>query len=115
MRLTKLAEKTIFEALPVLLMVLLIPFVSNDLTLTLIFSVVIIASFYVKLGKGDLTLFFSGLALMTLFEAIFVSTGVETFTRKSLFGMMPLWLPLIWGYGFVVIKRFVVMLKLADF
>jgi hypothetical protein len=46
-----------------------------------------------------------GFIFMTLSEYLFISTGVEVFERDSLFGLMPLWLPFLWGYGFVVIKR----------
>ncbi len=38
-------------------------------------------------------------------EYFFISTGVETFIRNSLFGVMPLWLPILWGYGFIAIRR----------
>jgi len=37
---------------------------------------------------------------------------VETFVRNSLFGLMPLWLPFLWGYGFVAIKRGIKILEL---
>lgn len=42
---------------------------------------------------------------MIISEFFFVSTGVETFVRNTLFGIMPIWLPFLWGYGFVDIKR----------
>ena len=42
---------------------------------------------------------------MIIAEYFFVSTGAETFLRKSLFGIMPLWLPFIWAYAFVAMKR----------
>lgn len=42
---------------------------------------------------------------MLIFESIFILTGVEVFQRNSLFGIMPLWLPFLWAYGFIAIKR----------
>jgi hypothetical protein len=48
---------------------------------------------------------------MTFFECIFILTGVETFIRNSLFGIMPLWLPFLWAYGFVVIKRAIAIIE----
>lgn len=51
-----------------------------------------------------------GFVVITFFEYIFVSTGVETFVRNSLFGIIPLWLPFLWAYGFVAIKRSVTLL-----
>ena len=47
---------------------------------------------------------------MIVSEYLFISTGVETFNRNSLFGLMPLWLPFLWGYAFVVMKRVIVVL-----
>ncbi len=52
-----------------------------------------------------------GLIAITLSEYFFINTGVETFARQSLFGVMPLWLPLLWGYGFVAIKRSVKIIE----
>lgn len=46
-----------------------------------------------------------GFFIMFAFECLFISTGVEVFRRDSLFGIMPLWLPFLWAYGFVAIKR----------
>jgi hypothetical protein len=42
---------------------------------------------------------------MLISESIFISTGVEKFERNSLFGLMPIWLPFLWAYGFIAIKR----------
>ena len=49
---------------------------------------------------------------MIISEAIFISTGVETFIRNSLFGLMPLWLPFLWGYCFVAMKRAIKILNI---
>jgi hypothetical protein len=90
---------------PVLLMIWLIPFIKNDYYLTLVDIGIIIVSFLVRKEKGEVLVFFLGFFMMMLSEIVFVSTGVETFVRNTLFGLMPLWLPFLWGYGFVVIKR----------
>ena len=86
-------------------MVGLIPFVSNDYVLTLIYIVIIAATFLLKRTPNDLFIFMFGFLIMIVFEYLFISTGVETFNRNTLFGFMPLWLPFLWGYGFVAIKR----------
>ena len=86
-------------------MVGLIPFVSNDYVLTLIYIVIIAATFLLKRTPNDLFIFTFGFLIMIVFEYLFISTGVEAFTRNTLFGLMPLWLPFLWGYGFVAIKR----------
>jgi hypothetical protein len=93
------------NALPVLVMIGFIPVVVNDYALTLIDILIIIAAFMVQRKRNDLLILGFGFIIMIISEAIFVSTKVETFDRKSLLGLMPLWLPFLWAYGFVAIKR----------
>lgn len=102
--------KIIMQAIPVLLMILFIPFVLNDYILTLIFVVIIFGSLYIKKEKNDILILVFGFVVMIIAEILFISTGVETFLRKSLCGMMPLWLPFLWAYSFVAIKRCVKIL-----
>lgn len=97
--------KIILNAIPVLIMISLIPLVSNDYVLTLLYIVVIIVAFFVKRNPNDLLLLVFGFLIMIVSEYLFVSTGVETFQRNTLWGLMPLWLPFLWSYGFVAIKR----------
>jgi hypothetical protein len=97
--------------IPILLMIGLIPLVPNDYWLSLFYILIIGISFFFKLEKKEWVIFSFGFLGMIISEYIFVSTGVEIFIRNSLFGMMPLWLPLLWGYGFVVIKRSVKLLE----
>ena len=97
--------KIFFETIAVLIMIGFIPFVHNDYILTLIYVGIILISFYIKKTKGDIRIFFFGFIVMIVCEFIFTSTGVETFNRNSLMGLMPLWLPFLWGYSFVAIKR----------
>lgn len=94
------------NTIPILIMIGLIYFVENDYILTILYLLIIIISLlFIKFNKNDIIIFSFGFLIMILFEYIFVSTGVETFVRNSLFGLMPLWLPFVWGYGFVAIKR----------
>jgi hypothetical protein len=86
-------------------MVVLIPLVKNDYWLALIYVLIIVLSFMIKYDRKDWLFFVLGFILMTAFEAFFIWAGSETFNRTTLFGIMPLWLPLAWGYGFVAIKR----------
>jgi len=62
-------------------------------------------------SKNDFLVMIFGFVIMIVSEYIFISTGVETFNRNSLFGIMPLWLPFLWSYGFVAIKRSVEILN----
>ncbi len=87
-------------------MIGLIPFVKNDYILTFIYILIIFTSLKISTyTKTDILFLSVGFVVMIFFEYIFINTGVETFTRNSLFGCMPLWLPFLWSYGFVAIKK----------
>ena len=99
------AQAVFLYALPIVVMIGLIPFVPNDYLLSAIYTLFIIALLFIKSEKNDLLALFFGLIGVTISEAFFVSTGVEVFVRHTLFGLMPLWLPILWAYVFVTIKR----------
>jgi hypothetical protein len=69
------------------------------------------AALAVKREPRDITILVFGFFVMIVSEYLFVSTGVEIFNRNSLLGIMPLWLPFLWAYGFVAIKRGVKILE----
>jgi hypothetical protein len=99
------------NTVPVLLMIGLIPLIKNDYVLTLIYTLIIVGALLIKKTPNDFTVLIFGFFIMIISEYIFISTGVETFQRNSLFGLMPLWLPFLWAYGFVSIKRAVEILS----
>ena len=99
------------NAIPILFMIGLIPLIANDYILALVYVAVIVVAFIVKKEKDELIIFTFGLLVMIVSEYLFVSTGVETFNRATLFGLMPIWLPFLWGYGFIAIKRAVEILN----
>jgi len=93
------------EIVPVLAMITLIPFVADDYLLTLIYILMIAALLRLRCERHDFLALGIGFFFMLISESFFINTGVETFARHTLFGIMPLWLPFLWAYGFVVIKR----------
>lgn len=102
--------KIFFNIIPVVLMIGLIPYVPNDHVLAAFYLLIIGLALMYKHEKNDYLALMVGIVGMTISEYFFIQTGVETFTRNSLFGIMPLWLPLLWGYGFIVIKRITAIL-----
>ena len=100
----------ILNTLPIILMVALIPFVNGDYVLTALYILIIAASLSIKREPKDFLFLIFGFFIMTISEYIFTSTGVETFNRMSIFGLMPVWLPFLWGYAFVAIKRAIIIL-----
>ena len=99
------------NAVPMLIMISLIVLVESEYALAILYVVFIAALLLIKHERIDFIAFFFGLIVMTFLEYLFVNTGVEKFTQESLFGSMPLWLPLLWGYGFVAIRRGVSILS----
>lgn len=97
--------KILKEIVPIIIMIGLIPLISNDYLLSVLYIFVIAICLFFKKEKGDFIFMGFGFVAMIISESIFISTGVETFIRNSLFGLMPLWLPLLWAYAFVVIRR----------
>lgn len=103
--------KIFFNTIPILIMIGLIPLVRNDYLLTILYIIIITLSLmFIKCKKLDMVVLLFGFIVMMIFETIFITTGVETFIRNSLFSIMPLWLPFLWAYGFVAIKRSVEVL-----
>lgn len=86
-------------------MIGLIPLVLNDYLLALIYAGIAAVSFFMKREKNDFVAYAFGLIVITISEYFFIQTGVEIFIRNSFLGVMPIWLPLLWAYAFVVIKR----------
>ena len=99
------------NTIPTIIMIELIPFIRSDYVLTVAYVVIIVIAFKVKWERNDLTVLVFGFLIMIASEYLFISTGVETFQRNTLFGIMPIWLPFLWSYGFVAIKRSVEILN----
>ncbi len=102
----------LLNSLPVILMIALIPLVRNDYLLTGLYIAVIAVSFLIHREKHDLIALLFGFIVLTISEYFFVATGAEIFLRNSLFGVMPIWLPVLWGYSFTAIKRSIRILDL---
>ena len=101
----------LLNMIPIVVMVGLIPFIKNDYILAGIYLFIIAASLIIKYYPKDYLFLIFGFVLMIFAEVLFVSTGVEEFIRNSFFGLMPIWLPVLWGYAFVVMKRIIVILN----
>ena len=103
--------KIFINLIPIFLMIGLIPLVSNDYVLMLVYIVVITVALFIKYEKREYIFLLFGFFGMMVAEYIFTSTRVEVFVRDSLFGLMPIWLPFLWGYSFVVMKRAVKIIE----
>ena len=97
-------------AAPIFLMIALIPYVRNDFVLAGVYIAIIGVSSF-RYGRNDFMYLIIGCLVLFVSEYFFISTGVETFERRSLLGVMPVWLPLLWAYVFVAIKRGVLIIE----
>jgi hypothetical protein len=91
--------------LVIIVLVLLAALITNDYFLTLTYSLVITGTLLIKKERLDLYILAIGFTCTLIGESFFIGTGIETFTRKSLFGIMPLWLPFLWAFIFLAMKR----------
>ena len=97
--------KIFLNIIPIIIMVGLIPIIKNDFWLTAIYIAIIAVALIVYYEKRDYLFLLFGFIVILISEFFFIKTGVEKFERNSLFGIMPLWLPFLWSYAFVAIKR----------
>src|SRR6056297_1083670 len=78
--------------------------------LTTIILVIITIGMLVKFNKTD-RLFFIIISLSaTIFESITISTGAWIFSTQQIL-IVPLWIPLYWGMGGIVMKDIYLLLK----
>jgi len=105
------ALKILLNAIPIALMIGLIPVVRNDYLLSLIYVIIISIALAIKYEPKDMLVLVFGFFVMIAAEYFFVSTGVEIFVRRSLLGFMPFWLPILWAYAFIGIKRGVLIVS----
>lgn len=111
MKLIKKIDQVALQIIPILIIIVLIPFIENDYLLSLAFIVIMVISFSIKYDKHDFIFLVFGFFAMIAFESLLVMAGVETFTRKTLFRVMPIWLPILWAYAFVAIRRGIKILE----
>ena len=94
-----------------LVMVALIPLIRNDFLLAGIFILFIATTLLIRQDRKDLVFLGVGIVVPTIGEILFVATGVESFSRDVLVLGIPLWLPLLWGYIFIMMRRGVAALE----
>ncbi len=109
-KMLKMIGKLIIYAAPIVIMIFLIPFIQNDLLLTIVYVGIIILSLLPERDKKDLIFLAFGFVAMTISEYFFIKTGVETFSHRAYLGVMPLWLPFLWANAFVAMKKGILVL-----
>lgn len=91
-------------------MIALVPYVRNDFALAGIYLIIIAIS-AIRYSRKDFIFLVLGFLIFLGGEYLFISTGVEVFERRTLLGAMPVWLPLLWAYIFVTMRRGVLLFE----
>lgn len=101
----KIKDNIWFQLVPLFLVLLIFLITQNEWLVTLGIVVLICLSFAIKYTKNEWKVVVLGAVLGFLFEmAGDYIYQAQYWENASLFGI-PVWLPLMWGYGFIFIRR----------
>ena len=94
------------ETSPLLIGILLTYlFWKNNIILSIIYLVAILIILKVKYYQGDLFALIYGFVIGLLVETIGTSVShYQSFANPDFLGI-PMWLPIVWAYGFMLMKR----------
>lgn len=100
------------ETMPILLGVVLSYFLwQYGVLLAVVYLTLTLALIYAHKDKSELVIFFYGVLVGLLVETVGTSvSGYQSFAEPDFAGI-PVWLPIVWGYGFIAMKRIGVILK----
>jgi len=92
------------EFVPFVLMLILTFIFNTEFGIFFIGIFLVFYTFWHKYDKGEIYLFFIGIFIGLILELIGNVALGQQWAEASFF-RVPIWLPLFWGYGFVVIRR----------
>ena len=98
--------KVFIETLPILFGIFLsYLFWQDNVLLLIIYLVLTLGLIYFHKDKPEFIIFAYGILIGAIVEVIGTQiSGYQSFTKPD-FGGIPIWLPIVWGYGFVAMKR----------
>lgn len=98
--------KIFLETVPIIIGVALTYFLwENNLLLTIVFTAMLTATLTIKRYPGDIFALIYGSVLGFALEVFQTSIAkFHSFSNPDILGI-PIWMPLVWGYGFVLMKR----------
>ncbi len=100
----KKPTKIALEIIPTIIMLLMLIFIKSEIGLTILALLVITATFMIKYQKKEVYVFLFGAIIGIILELIGNFLLGQSWPQASFF-TIPIWLPLTWGYGFVLIRR----------
>ena len=99
------SKNIIVQFIPLLIAFALEPLVQNEIAYAVVLLVMLLAAFKIEYHKHEWSLFALGVIIGLVLE---VGMGqvyrLQYWEQDSLFGV-PYWLPILWGIGFVYIRR----------
>jgi hypothetical protein len=98
------AKEILIELIPVIILLILICFFRTELEITIFAAIAMFAAFKIKYQKREIHLLLFGAIMGVIFESIGNSLLGQSWPQASFFAI-PIWLPLTWGYGFILIRR----------
>lgn len=98
--------KIFLETVPILIGVVLTYFFwKNNFLLTVLFAALLAATLKIKYYPGDLFALLYGSAIGFALEVFQTSVAkFHSFSNPDFLGI-PVWMPFVWGYGFMLMKR----------
>lgn len=98
--------KILIETLPIFFGILLsYLFWQNNILLFIIYLILTLGLIYFRKDKIEFIIFIYGILIGAIAEVIGTQiSGYQSFANPDFAGI-PIWLPIVWGYGFVVMKR----------
>jgi hypothetical protein len=93
------------EVLLLIISMLLLGIVEQEIYITLLIVILIILTFLVEYHKKEFLLFFIGAFLGAVVEIGGNYLYKFQYSLSGSFFGIPLWMPLLWGYAFVFMRR----------
>lgn len=104
--------KVSLETLPIILGIFLSYLLwQNTVLLFLVYLTLTLGLTYLHKDKQEFIIFAYGIFIGTLVEVAGTQvSGYQSFTKPDFLGI-PIWLPVVWGYGFIAMKRIGIILS----
>ena len=98
------AKEIFFLLIPIIVALVIFVFLRGEIILTVLILLTLIATFKIKYCKKEWQLFLVGFIIGLIFELIGNFLLGQSWPEASFF-TIPIWLPIGWGYGFVIMRR----------
>ena len=98
------AKEIILLLIPIIVVLIILIFWQSEIILTILVILALIATFKIKYYKKEWQLFLVGCIIGLIFELVGNFVLGQSWPEASFF-TIPIWLPLGWGYGFILMRR----------